>query len=127
MKYNIETELFKNAKVEGIEEDFPLIAVMAQKNNYEGLTLHSLKIKGEPVSMAIVNPDSNGKAKICAIETAMKYRKNGYGTALLQYLIAEYPRISALALREVVGFYVRSLFKVVGDLGGQIIEVESAI
>lgn len=127
MKHNIETELFKNANVEGIETDFPLIAVMAQKNNYEGLTLHSLKVKGETVSMAIVNPDSNGKAKICAIETTLKHRRNGYGTALLQYLVAEYPRITALALREVVGFYVRSLFRIVADRGGQIIEVESAI
>ena len=89
MKHNIETELFKNANVEGIETDFPLIAVMARKNNYEGLTLHYLKVKGETVSMAIVNPDSNGKAKICAIETTLKHRRNGYGTALLQYLISE--------------------------------------
>lgn len=127
MTDNITVDKFDSTLIDKIESTFPLIAMMARKNDYDGLPIYFLKERGEIASIAIVDPEGfNGRPKLCAFEVAMKFRRCKYGTRLLEFLISEYRKLRANVLREALGFYLKSFFRIVEDTGGPVITVESA-
>lgn len=128
MNHEIITEKFTEGCVDSqTAKEFPLIAAMAAKNDFTtGCYIEKLVVDGETVSMAIVDPDGYPlNTKLCAFEVKCNARGRGYGKELLHYIITNYEDVRAVVLREAIGFYRKCFFKIVEDMGGQVLTVEA--
>ena len=127
MKKEIVSEKFTDGHVnDRLSKDFPLIATMASKNEFDGCMVEKLVIGRDVVAMAIVDPDGYPlNTKLCVFEVRHDSRGKGYGKELLRHVVINYEDVRAVVLRDAIGFYRKCFFKVVEDRGGPVLTVET--
>lgn len=88
-----------------------LIKAMCAKNDFNGLPVFVYEMDGEPVGLAIVDPDAYPLyAKLWALEVRADMRGKGIGSAIVRRVLEEYDDVRLVAKRDAFDFYLRNGF-----------------
>ena len=83
-----------------------LLRQMMDKNDFAGLPAYVYRIDGNPVGVAVVDPDGyTFFAKLWCLEVLPEYRKKGIGSRLVQAVLHEYDEVKLVAMRDAFDFY----------------------